>query len=285
MGELKEEDLMGVVTGIATGNVLGSLLDGFGALSGAKSDDQIRLEMLERQIKEQKDAYSDIAPKYQPYIDEGKRGISNISDLGSDLDQYNFTPDEFSYSKNIQDFLDPSMKFQQEEMRRHIEASQANKGGLLSGGALKELQQRGGDIAQTYWGKANQDLMNDKNFVYGQYFDNAKMRQSNLQQQFNNRYNVANSQTQLGQFGTSGTANARVGVANNIGSVIGDQIDPMAGNSQVVSAMPYMTGQGVLRSLLNKDTMGAFGQYMTPQGTSVPSGNVSPQEAYYRGFK
>ena len=270
------------IAGLGMGvNALGGLLGGMGAQEAQEAEIKARKDLLKLQIQEQKDAYSDVAPTYQPYMDAGKTGIANLMDLGNDLGQYNFKPDEFSYNKNVQDFLDPSMQFQQEEMRRHIEASQANKGGLLSGGALKELQQRGGDIAQTYWGKANQDLMNDKKFVYGQYFDNAKMKQNNLQQQFNNRFNVSNSQTGLGQYGTSGNTNARLGVGNNITNSVGQQIDPIAQGAQVGAAAPYMMGQGVLNSLVNKDTMGALGQYMTPQGQARPMSN-DPMADYYR---
>ncbi len=126
--------------------------------------------------------------------------------------------------------------------------------------------------------------MNDKRFAYGSFMDNANARRQALQQGLQNRMGVAGQQTGLGQYGTSGNAQARMQVGSNVGSAIGQQINPMAQGAQVQAGAPYMMGQGVLNSLVNQDTMGALGQYMTPQN-QVASGNVDPQEAYYRGFK
>jgi hypothetical protein len=179
------------------------------------------------------------------------------------------------------------MDFQQDQMRRQLESSAAAGGNLLGGGALKELQSRGAQLAQTDYGNAHNRMMNDKQFAYGSFRDNANAKIASLQQGLNNRMNIANQQTGLGQFGTSSNANARMGVASNIGSAIGNQINPMAGNAQVQASAPYMMGQGVMNSLVNQDTMRALGQYMTPQsqapnytnamnaGLGVVQGNVN----------
>ena len=262
-------------------NILGGLLGGMGAQSAQEADAQLRKEMMERQIAEQRQAYSDVSPTYQPYMDAGQQGLAGLSELGRTAGQYDFTPEQFQYGKTTQDFLDPSMDFQQDQMRRQLEASSAMGGNLLSGGALKELQGRGAQLAQTDYANADQRMMNDKRFAYGSFMDNANARRQALQQGFQNRMGIANQQAGLGQFGTSGNANARIGVGNNIGSAIGNQINPMAGNAQVGASAPYMMGQGVLNSLVNKDTMGALGQYMTPQGQARPMSN-DPMADYYR---
>ena len=265
-------------------NLLGGLIGGFGAQSAQEADARARQAMLNQQINEQRQAYGDVAPTYQPYMKAGQQGLAGLSDLAQNVGQYDYTPSEFEYSKTTQDFLDPSMDFQQDQMRRQVEASQAMGGGLLSGGALKELQGRGAQLAQTDYANANQRMMNDKRFAYGSFMDNANARRQALQQGFQNRMGVAGQQTGLGQYGTSGNAQARMQVGSNVGSAIGQQINPMAQGAQVQAGAPYMMGQGVLNSLVNQDTMGALGQYMTPQN-QVASGNVDPQEAYYRGFK
>jgi len=274
------------IAGIGMGvNALGGLLGGMGAQEAQEADARLRKQMMERQIAEQRQAYSDVAPTYQGYMDAGQEGLAGLAELGRTAGQYDFTPEQFQYGKTTQDFLDPSMDFQQDQMRRQLEASQAMGGNLLSGGTLKELQSRGAQLAQTDFANADQRMMNDKRFAYGSFMDNANARRQALQQGFQNRMGVAGQQTGLGQYGTSGNAQARMQVGSNVGSAIGQQINPMAQGAQVGAAAPYMMGQGVLNSLVNKDTMGALGQYLTPQGTSVPSGNVDPQEAYYRGFK
>ena len=266
-------------------NILGGLLGGMGAQEAQEADARLRKQMMERQIAEQRQAYSDVAPTYQGYMDAGQQGLAGLAELGRTAGEYDFTPEQFQYGKTTQDFLDPSMDFQQDQMRRQLEASQAMGGNLLSGGTLKELQSRGAQLAQTDFANADQRMMNDKRFAYGSFMDNANARRQALQQGFQNRMGVAGQQTGLGQYGTSGNAQARMQVGSNVGSAIGQQINPMAQGAQVGASAPYMMGQGVLNSLVNKDTMGALGQYLTPQGTSVPSGNVDPQEAYYRGFK
>ncbi len=266
-------------------NILGGLLGGMGAQEAQEADARARREMMERQIAEQRQAYSDVAPTYQGYMDAGQQGLAGLAELGRTAGEYDFTPEQFQYGKTTQDFLDPSMDLQQDQMRRQLEASSAMGGNLLSGGTLKELQSRGAQLAQTDYANADQRMMNDKRFAYGSFMDNANARRQALQQGFQNRLGVAGQQTGLGQYGTSGNAQARMQVGSNVGSAIGQQINPMAQGAQVGAAAPYMMGQGVLNSLVNKDTMGALGQYLTPQGTSVPSGNVDPQEAYYRGFK
>jgi len=265
-------------------NLLGGLIGGFGAQSAQEADARARQAMLNQQINEQRQAYGDVAPTYQPYMKAGQQGLAGLSDLAQNIGQYDYNPSEFEYSKTTQDFLDPSMEFQQDQMRRQVEASQAMGGGLLSGGALKELQGRGAQLAQTDYANANQRMMNDKRFAYGSFMDNANARRQSLQQGFQNRMGVAGQQTGLGQYGTSGNAQARMQVGSNVGSAIGQQINPMAQGAQVQAGAPYMMGQGVLNSLVNQDTMDALGQYMTPQ-SQVASGNVDPQEAYYRGFK
>jgi len=258
----------------AGSNLLGGMLGNFGAQSAQEADAQLRKQMMERQIAEQRQAYGDVAPTYKPYMDAGQTGLSGLSDLAQNAGQYDYTPEQFQYGKTTQDFLDPSMNFQQDQMRRQLEASSAMGGNLLSGGALKELQNRGAQLAQTDYANADQRMMNDKRFAYGSFMDNANARRQALQQGFQNRLGVANQQTGLGQFGTSGNANARMQVGSNIGSAIGNQINPMAQGAQVGASAPYMMGQGVLNSLVNKDTMGALGQYLTPQGTGTTTDNM-----------
>lgn len=263
------------IAGIGMGvNALGGLLGGMGAQEAAEADARARKEMLQMQINEGRQAYSDVAPSFQPYMQTGQEGLGALSTLAQNAGQYDYTPEQFQYGQTTQEFLDPSMDFQQDQMRRQLEASQSMRGGLLSGGALKELQQRGAQLAQTDYANANQRMMNDKRFAYGAFMDNANARRQSLQQGFQNRLGIANQQTNLGQFGTTGNANARMGVAKNISNAIGNQIDPMAGNAQVQAGAPYMMGQGLLNSVVNQDTMGALGQYMTPQGTGTTTDNM-----------
>ena len=254
------------IAGLGMGaNALGGYLGGMGAQEAAEADARARKEMLQMQIDEGRQAYSDVAPSFRPYMQAGQEGLGALSTLAQNAGQYDYTPEQFSYGQTTQDFLDPSMDFQQDQMRRQLEASQAMGGGLLGGGALKELQQRGAQLAQTDYANANQRMMNDKTFAYGAFMDNANARRQALQQGFQNRLGLANQQANLGQFGTTGNANARMGVGTNISNAIGQQINPMAGNAQVGAAAPYMMGQGLLNSVVNQDTMQGLGAMMNRQ--------------------
>ncbi len=247
-------------------NALSSYLGNQGAAEAAKADARARKEMLQMQIDEGRQAYADVAPSFQPYMKTGQEGLNALGMLSQTAGQYDYTPEEFQYNQTVQDFLDPSMQFQQDQMRRQIEASQAAGGGLLSGGALKELQQRGAQLAQTDYANADQRMQNDKRFAYGSFMDNANARRQALQQGFQNRMGIANQQTGLGQFGATGNANARMGVGTNISNAIGSQINPMAANAQVGAASPYMMGQGLLNSVVNTDTMQGLGAMLSRQG-------------------
>ena len=277
------------VAGIGAGaNVLGSLLGGFGAQSAQEADARLRKQLLERQIQEQRQAFADVAPSFDPYMRQGEMGLRGLETLGRTQEDYDYTPSQFEYQGQVQDFLDPSMEFQQEQMQRALEASGASAGNLLSGGALKELQNRSAQLAQTDYGNAYNRMQNDKRFAYGQFMDYANAKRMANADAFNRRMNVAQQQIGQGQFGTSGRANARMGVASNIGEQIGAQINPMAQNAQVGASAPYVMGQGVLGGLVNQDTMRALGSYITPQsqapqanmGTPVAQGNVRPSRGY-----
>lgn len=249
--------LAGINTG---GNILGNVLGGIGGASSAGADQASRERMLQQVLAEGRQGYADVAPTFQPYMQAGEQGIGGLSNLASTADQYDYTPQQFEYQGSVSDFLDPSNEYAGQQAQRALEASQAMRGGLLGGAGLKELQQQQFSMGQQGWQNAFNNMNQDSNQKYSRFMNFANQTRDSMQNSFNNRFNVANQQTGLGQFGTSQNANARMGVANNAQNAISGQMNPMAQNQSQMAGAPYATGMGVLGSVFNNDNMNALGQ-------------------------
>jgi hypothetical protein len=113
---------------------------------------------------------------------------------------------QFDYDRSVQDFLDPSMDFQQQQMQDQMEQSAVARGGLQSGGFAKALQDRQGQLAQTYYGQAVQDRAQDKATTYKQFLDQFASRRANNQQRFAQLQGL----NQMGFNANQGMSNARM---------------------------------------------------------------------------
>lgn len=262
MDEISPLELAGYATG---GNILGSVLGGIGASNTASDEQQLRQNMLNQVLAEGKQAYSDVAPTYQPYMQAGEQGISALGQLGANIGDYDYTPQQFEYQGQVSDFLDPSNEYSSQQAMRALQASQGAQGGLLSGSALKELNQQQFGMGQQGWQQALNNMNQDSNTKYGRFLNFANQTSQAMQNSLNNRLGVANQQTGLGQYGTSGNASARMGVASNAQNAIGNQMNPMAQNQGAMTSAPYATGMGVLNSVFNNDNMNALGQAFPQQ--------------------
>ena len=63
---------------------------------------------------------------------------------------------------DVNQFLDPSMAFQEKEGQRALSASAASRGGLLSGGAMKEALAYSQGLASTNYNNAVQQALNNR---------------------------------------------------------------------------------------------------------------------------
>lgn len=257
MAEISPLELASYAT---SGNIGGALLGGLGAFQTGKSELQQRQDMLNQILAEGKQAYSDVAPTFDPYMQAGQEGISGLSNLSANAGDYDYTPQGFQYQGQVSDFLDPSNQHAGDQAMRALQASQAFQGGLLGGGAMKELKQQQFNMGQQGYQNAFNNMNTDSNQKYGRFMDFANQTRDSMQNSFNNRFNVANQQTGLGQFGVGQNANARMNVANSAQSAIGNQMNPMAQNQGQMTGAPYATGMGVLGSVFNNDNMNALGQ-------------------------
>lgn len=99
-------------------------------------------------------------PTLAQYGQVGQAGVKQLQQQGGDL--------------NVNQFLDPSMKFAMEQGTQAIERSAAARGGLLSGAALKDLAQFSTDLASQNYNNAVTQAMNDRSqraSIAGQQID------------------------------------------------------------------------------------------------------------------
>lgn len=100
---------------------------------------------------------------------------------------------EFDTSKyNVDTYLDPSMAYQQEQMRRSQDASAAHGGFLNSGAQQIELQKRASQLAQTDYGNAFQRMNQDRQFGYGAFKDKFEAARMSAQDRINNLSSIVN---------------------------------------------------------------------------------------------
>lgn len=215
---------------------------------GMRDSARAQAEAQRRAIEEQRQAYADVAPMYQPYKQAGLKGLAG---LGAD---YSTQMGDFEYNKDVSDFLDPSMAFQQQQMADALEQSAIARGGLQSGGFAKALQDRSAQLAQTGYGNAYNRMAQDKQGAYQQFMDRFASRRANNQQRLNQMTNLAS----VGQNATSGLANLRTGNANNISQNL-QNIGTAQGYGAQAGGMAY--GQAIQNMTSPQNMMGMYQTY------------------------
>ena len=223
----------------------------FGAKSQAdamRASARAQAEGQRRAIEEQRQAYGDIAPMYQPYQQAGREGLAG---LGAD---YSTEMGDFEYNQDINDFLDPSMAFQQQQMLDAMQQSAIARGGLQSGGFAKALQDRSAQLAQTDYGNAYNRMSQDKQGAYQQFMDRFASRRANNQQRLSQMTNMAS----VGQNATSGLANLRTGNANQISGNL-QNIGTAQGYGAQAGGMAY--GQALQNITSPQNLMGMYQTY------------------------
>jgi len=238
-----------------TGMLIGSGISLLGQFMGADQQAEAMKAAAEAQergqmraIEEQRNAYGEISPMYQPYQQAGLQGLSA---LGGD---YSTQMGNFEYNQDVSDFLDPSMAFQQQQMQDALEQSAVARGNLQSGGFAKALQDRSAQLAQTDYGNAYNRMAQDKQGAYQQFINRFASKRANNQLRLNQMQNMAT----LGQNATSGLANLRTGNANKISQNL-QNIGTAQGYAQQAPSMAY--GQTIQNLTSPQNLMGAYQTY------------------------
>ena len=223
----------------------------FGASSQAdamRASARAQAEMQRQAIAEQRRAYGEIKPYYEPYMQTGQQGLQGMQgDFSTQMGN-------FDYNKDVNSFLDPSMQFQQDQMNRALQQSAIARNGMNTGAFAKELGRYNSQLAQTDYANANQRMQTDKNFAYQNFMNDFASRQSNNQLRLQQFQNMAN----MGQNAVSGLSNARMGQATNIASNMGN-IGQAQGYGAQAGGMAM--GQTVQNLTSPQNLMGMYSMY------------------------
>jgi hypothetical protein len=111
----------------------------------------------------------------------GPEAASYMSDLNKwRTQQGERMPEYQEFDKSgytVDKYLDPSMKYQQEQAAKAVQQSAAAQGGLMSGATGKALQDRATNLAQQDYGNAFERMQGERQFGYNDYlkkFDTSR---------------------------------------------------------------------------------------------------------------
>jgi hypothetical protein len=200
------------------GGIAGGIMQNRGAMQQMLAEERKQKKQREDLMALYNDAdYLGIKDSYAPLSAllpgaiEGMQGNFDV-DMG-----------EFNYGKTAQDFLDPSIAYQQDQMGRQIEQSAATRGNLLSGAAQKALQKNASDLAMRDYGNAYTRMESDKQFGYNDYInqfkaktDNTNRKMEQLRQLFGAGTQGLNAQNQFIQNTIDRKANAITGTVPQV---------------------------------------------------------------------
>jgi hypothetical protein len=173
---------------------------------------------------------------------------------------------QFAYGRNVQDFLDPSMAYEQAQMADAVQSSAAAQGGLLSGEAVATLQDRSSNIARGGYGAAQGAMERDKQFGYTQYLDHITNTRASNNERFNKLASIASGMTNIGTGAASQLTGARTGLAQGVSDLRLQQ-----GQAEGARAAgPYMAGASALNTITDPDITMPIAKY----AGSFGGGNV-----------
>jgi len=161
------------------------------------------------------DAYSKDASTYLTDL-AGYRG--ELSKAPIEMGQF----DQNQY--DVQKYLDPSMKFQQQQMQGALDQSASARGGMFSGtGAqAKALQDRSAQLAQTDYGNAFNRMQGERQFGYQDFMNHFQSSKANEAQRMANMSGLLN-QSSTGRQNMfdaqGGKANLGMGTARGLGDL------------------------------------------------------------------
>ncbi len=157
--------------------------------------------------------------------------LAGLANIGAQQMQgdYSTTTPGFEFNGQVEQYLDPSIAYQQEQAQRGIESSAAAQGQLMSGAAAKAIADRAQQIGQQGWSDAYGRMTADQAFQQQQ----AQQDYMNRNQQQLQTYGQAQNLTQLGLSGLAGqTQGQQYGTSGSVGvrqDAYGHMVDPTAG--------------------------------------------------------
>jgi hypothetical protein len=153
-------------------------------------------------------AQSDVNAMYQPFTQLAGQGVAGMQQ------DYGVPIEEFDYNRNVNEFLDPSIAYQQELATDAVQSGAAASGQLLSGAAQKAIADRSQKIGEMGYADAYQRMVQDREAQYGKEQDIYSKRVQDAAR----RYSQAGDITQLGMGAIGQQADATQNFATQYGS-------------------------------------------------------------------
>lgn len=117
---------------------------------------------------------------YQPYADTGQQGLIGLNDAARAQ-----TPFQAPNQQDIQNQLDPSMKFTMDQGLQALQRSAAGRGRLNAGGTMKDIETFAQGLASTNYGQAY-------NRAFQTSLANYQSGQENQANQFSRQFALGN---------------------------------------------------------------------------------------------
>lgn len=164
--------------------------------------------------------------------------IAGLAGVGAGQMQGDFTTpyEKYNFTGKVEDYLDPSIAYQQQQASKQIQSGAAAQGNLLSGAAQKALSDRAQQIGQQGYQQAFQNMQNERQYGSSQ----AQQDYLNRLNANQLRYGQAKDIAGLGMQGLQGQTqgmqwgqNARLGL---LGPAYGQMVDPTAGLGDIRAA-------------------------------------------------
>lgn len=195
--------------------LLGGILGSSSQSAAAKKAAKIQAAAEAENQKLFQSTYDQQRQDNSSYMTAGQTALSSLSSglqSGGDLStEYGKTFDDYWSGDNISEYLDPSSKYQQQQMREALEESASAAGDLNSGAFAKELQDRSASLAQTDYANSWNRMNTSKQQAYQRFSDDL----ANFNDRQTNRYNMLSGVSNMGLTATSNVGNYASNYASN----------------------------------------------------------------------
>lgn len=197
-----------VATAIVGGAVVGAYASNSAASKSAKAANRTTDQTTARYYQTRDDLL--------PFTQRGQEASSQLSDFVSNPDNQSFTARDFL------NYRDPSYQWQLQQGQQALENSQAAGDGVLSGAALKGMQNYTQGLASTNYQNAYNNWFNTTNQNYTRLFNLANLGENAAAQTGSTGASLANTAANsmmaagnAGAAGIIGAGNAVTGSINN----------------------------------------------------------------------
>lgn len=277
---------LAILGGLAIG---GSIIGAVGANSaaGKQANAELQAAQLQHQDQQasldfQKQQYATSQQQIAPWLKAGTQGIGSLSQLLSTPGQGLLTPwtNTFQAPTAAQAQQTPGYQFALEQGQNAIQNSAAARGGLLSTGTQKTLDQ----FSQ---GLASQTYSDTYNRALGEYQQNYNIFQGNQSNTFNRLASLsgigqqaATTSGQLGQQAAGNVANINIAGGAQQGQMIaGAGAARASGYAGIANSLN--SGLGNVSQYLMLQQAGLLGQGQLGSASDLSNaGNLSPSVNY-----